>query len=99
VQLVAENAPFRVIDAHRALVSAPIDVFDPLLFACAKPQWQMLARVIATALGKQFERGARQAGDLVLFARARALAELGRLQWRGDLSTLRSCEVRLPPHP
>ncbi len=37
-----------------------------------------------------------QASDIPLAGRARVLAETGALEWRGDLSSLRTYEARLP---
>ena len=91
-RLRAENAPFRVV-AGQDLVSAPISFFDELLLSCAGTEWQKTARVIGAALLKS----EASVGDVVLLGRLRTLAAAGSLEARGDLSKMRSSEVRLPP--
>jgi hypothetical protein len=94
-RLKTENAPLRVL-GDGELVSAPLSFFDPLLLACATPQWQSTARIVGIALSDSLETSVLQTGDLVLCARARALADAGRLESRGDLSDLHKSELRLP---
>jgi hypothetical protein len=93
-QLERENAPLRVIEGEE-LVSAQIDYFDPMLLSFATSNWQKMALIVGKALG-EFYNGPYQTGDLVLAARLRALADDGQLEWRGDLSEIRACELRLP---
>lgn len=94
-RLMSENAPLRVI-GEGGLVSAPITHFDPLILACATPAWLKMAWVVGDALARSWEGDLHQTGDLVLAARARALAEAGALDWRGDLASLHACEIRRP---
>lgn len=95
-QLVAENASLRVVDQSLSLVSAPITFFDERLLAHATIEWKKMARMIGYTLASFADDGLSQTGDLVLAARALALAEAGALEWRGDLSNMQKCEVRLP---
>jgi hypothetical protein len=93
-RLRTENAPLRVLDAGE-LASAPLSFFDPLVLSSTTPDWQKAARVIGEALSDSWETSI-QTGDLLLWARARALAGAGRLEFRGDLSNIQNCELRLP---
>ncbi len=95
-RLQAENAPLRVL-SDQGLVSAPIDYFDAELLRHAAPEWQQpIALIAAYMLGEFHDTGRYQAGDLVLIARLADLAEAGALEWRGDLSVMRECSLRLP---
>ena len=94
-QLRRENAPLRVIDGDH-LVSAGIDHFDTLILSHARAEWQKMARIIGGMLGEFSETGIYQTSDLFLFARLADLAEEGQLEWRGDLSHMQNCELRLP---
>jgi uncharacterized protein DUF3658 len=97
-RLRAENAPLRVL-SEGELVSAPLSFFDPLLLSCATSEWQKAARVIGEALWESWESSnmsVMQTGDLLLCARARALANAGRLESRGNLFDIQKSEVRLP---
>jgi hypothetical protein len=94
-RLRAENAPLRVL-SEGELVSAPLSFFDALLLSCATPEWQKAARVIGEALWESSTASVLQTGDLVLCARARALADTGRLESRGDLFNIQNSELRLP---
>lgn len=94
-RLQAENAPLRVLSEGN-LVSAPITHFDELLLTFATSEWRKMAYLVGYSLGEQTEADIYQCGDLVLAARARALAKSGRLEWRGDLAEMRTSEVRLP---
>ena len=96
-QLLSDNAPLRVVDRDGSLTSAPISYFDPLLLSCATSAWQKMARIIGEALASFLDDGVHQTGDLVLYGRACVLAEGGSLEWRGDLSSMQACELRLPP--
>lgn len=90
-----ENAPFRVVGIN-GITSAPITYFDNLIFSCALDEWQKSARVIGKALAKDMDDEYYQTGDLVLFARLRKLVERGVLEGRGDMSEMRTSEVRRP---
>jgi hypothetical protein len=94
-RLRAENASLRVLSAGE-LVSAPLSFFDPLLLSCATPEWQKAARVIGGALWESSTASVLQVGDLVLCARARALAGAGLLESRVDLFDIQNSELRLP---
>ena len=95
-QLLVENAPLRVIDEQLSLASAPITYFDGVLLDCATAEWRKISRVVGEAMASSLADDIRQTGDLVLFPRAYELVEQGALEWRGDLSDVRKCEVRLP---
>ena len=95
-RLVAENASLRLIDGHD-LVSAPIDYFDPLLLGFIHQNWQKMALIVAKTLSKFMDDGEMQTDDLILSARLRHMAETGVLEWQGDLTHMRGCELRRPP--
>jgi hypothetical protein len=94
-QLQAENAPLRVIEAGK-LISAPITYFDAQLLGHATAHWQKMAMIVALTLSDFADAQVYQTGDLVLGARLADLAEEGVLEWRGDLASMRHCELRLP---
>jgi len=91
-RLRAENAPLRVI-SETGLSSAPITFYDEELLSYATPAWRKVARVVGESLANQREFA--QCGDLFLAARVRALAEVGRLEARGNPLKMRFSEVRL----
>lgn len=93
-RLVAEDAPFRIIDPRGELISAPMTAFDSILLEEAGSEWRKPAWLIGGAL--IHNKRLSQTNDFVLFARIVALAKTGALEWRGDLSSMRACEVRLP---
>jgi hypothetical protein len=94
-ELKLKNAPLRVI-AGTDLISAELDYFDSRLLGHATYEWQKIAFIVARLLFEFMETGVYQTGDLVLGARLADLAEAGKLEWRGDLSHMRRCELRLP---
>jgi hypothetical protein len=89
-RLRSDNAPFRVV-RNLELVSAPITVHDDVLLSFAGRDWRTSARVIGNAMGSGV-----MVGDAVLFGLLRRLVGEGRLEARGDFSTMRSSQVRLP---
>lgn len=95
--LVSENAPLRLIEKGE-LISAPIDYFDSLLLRLARPEWQKMALIIGQALVEFSDSDMHQTGDLLLHSRLCDLAEQGLLEWQGNLSVMRDCELRLPAH-
>jgi len=96
-QLVSEDAPLRIVDRQCALVSAPLTQFDALLLSCATAAWRNIGLVAGDAKATQLRGGFQPAAYFLLHSRAQRLAETGALEWRGDLSSLPDCEVRLPP--
>jgi hypothetical protein len=94
-QLQIEDAPLRVVSGED-LVSAPIDHFDDCLLGHATLEWQKTTRIVAGVLADFYDAGIYQAGDLVLGPRLADLAKAGTLEWRGDLSHMQRCELRLP---
>ena len=95
-RLQAEDAPLRVLGADGVPVSVSLDHFDADLLQHATAEWQKMALIVGTVLREFADNGLYQAGDIVLHARLADLAEAGVLEWRGDLSVMRGCEVRLP---
>jgi hypothetical protein len=93
-QLRADNAPFRVVDAE-GIHSAPITHFDEMVRSCVIPEWRKCTRVIGEALGKDWESGYHQVGDMELFSRLRKLVELGAVESDGDMSDMRQSRVRI----
>ena len=93
-RLREENAMFRLA-TPAGLVSAPEDVFDPLILKHVTSDWQRAARVVGDALGQQLDEPYRQVGDNMLWHRLQALADAGLVEGRGDMLTLRGSEVRL----
>jgi len=94
-KLRIENAPLRVINGGE-MVSAQMDYFDSHLLSHATSEWQKMSRIVGHTMGDFFDAGIYQTGDLVLGARLADLAEASKLEWRGDLSHMQRCELRLP---
>lgn len=94
-KLKEENAPLRII-REGELTSASLDVFDQTIMTFVSTKWQKLSRVIGEVLGAAWQEQCQQVGDGVLQARVRALVESGLLEGRGDLSSMREGQVRLP---
>jgi hypothetical protein len=93
-RLRSENAPFRIV-TEAGLVSAPVDCFDPLLLAQAKPEWQSVAEVIHYSIFADAFEHYDQVGNVMLRARLVALVGEGRLIADGDPAD-RSTRIRLP---
>jgi len=93
-RLRRENAPFRVIKGD-IVISASAEIYDDMLLSCLTADWRGAAHIIGGAIGRSIDDPGLQAGDLVLFGRLRKLIDAGKIEARSDLSTLRSCEVRL----
>jgi hypothetical protein len=94
-KLRIEDAPLRII-CGEDLISVPMTYFDDALLRLATREWQRMARIVAKVLDGYFSDGINQVSDIVLGARLAALAEAGKLEWKGDLSNMRQCELRLP---
>jgi len=92
-RLRTEDDALRVI-ADDGLESVPLSYFDELILSHAKPEWLKAARVVGGVLADHWSQDLCQVGDQVLWARIRALAAAGRLEYRGDLASLRTTEVR-----
>lgn len=93
-RLREENAAFRVVGPE-GITSAPITHFDNQILSCVKQEWQKSARVVGEVMGKE-DFNYLQTGDLVYFSRLQKLVETGRVESRGDMSKMRTGEVRLP---
>jgi Protein of unknown function/Domain of unknown function (DUF1835) len=91
-----ENAPLRVLDCGE-LVSAPVSYFDALLLSIATPEWGKMALIVGYALAETWEDDIAQIGASFLAARIRALADMGQLELRGDISAMRTTEMRRAP--
>ena len=96
-RLKSENAAFRVVDQVGGIYSQPITYFDPALIAAGSRRWRPIATLIGDVLSGFLNQSLNQASDAVLHSRIRILADLAIFDWRGDLSVLRACDVRLPP--
>lgn len=94
-KLKDENADLRVIESGE-LVSAEFTYFDDLLLSHATSHWRKMALIVGYTFGDFMDAEVYQTGDLVLAARLAAMAKAGHLEWRGDLSSMRNCELRLP---
>jgi Protein of unknown function/Domain of unknown function (DUF1835) len=92
-RLKEEDAALRIV-AATGLVSVPITYFDEMLRSCVTDQWLKCARVVGEALGRQMNEPYCQTGDLLLWARLRAIAEAGLVESRGDMSLIRESYVR-----
>lgn len=94
--LRSDNAPLRVIQ-NDMLTSAPITFFDDYLLSIPKREWRRSIAILSEASILQEEKWPyHQVGDRFLWVRLRQLALDGRLEYRGDLSSMRDSEMRLP---
>jgi hypothetical protein len=93
--LKEENSSLRVLTAA-GLVSAPISYFDSLILSFATDSWWKMAKLVGYVLVDFMDNNIHQTGDILIAARIQALAEAGKLEWRGDLYEMQKCEVRLP---
>jgi hypothetical protein len=93
-RLKEEDAPFRIV-TQAGLVSAPVDVFDPLLLERATPEWKSAARIVGDTMGYNGEPY-MQVGPVMLLTRLVALVDDGKLLADSDPWDMRSCRVRLP---
>ena len=93
--LRSENASLRVF-VNGKLVSGPLSFYDDRLLSYATHTWRKAARVVGETMASRFDSGLIEVGDLVLWARLRALVEAGQLEAKGDLLTMQTTEVRLP---
>ncbi|MDV6329947.1 DUF3658 domain-containing protein [Asticcacaulis sp. 201] len=88
-RLRRENAPLRVLTPD-GLVSAQMDYFDADLLKHATTNWDFDRTLVGKVMGDMmFDTfrdggGVFQCGDLVLFARVRALVQQGVLEGLGD---------------
>jgi hypothetical protein len=93
-RMKAENAPFRIV-TEAGLVSAPIDVFDPLLLERTTPEWKKVARTVGETMGYNSEPY-MQVGYLMLLTRLVTLVGDGKVLADGDPWDMHACQVRLP---
>lgn len=93
-RLRRENAPFRLV-SDEGIASAPITCFDNDVLSCVKKNWQKSARVIGEVMVRDWPMTYIQTGDRVYFSRLQKLVEAGIVESQGDISKMRSSEVRL----
>ena len=77
-------------------MSAQLSHFDDLLLSCASSGWRKMSLLIGQALTRSRKDDLHQTNDTVLHSRLCELAEMGALEWRGDLHSTQKCELRLP---
>jgi hypothetical protein len=95
-QLMIENAPIRVIDQRR-LISAPITIFDDDLLSSVTEHWQNAARIVGETMARLLLASpGRVVGNMLLWARVRALASEGVLEIVGE-GEERNSKVRRAP--
>jgi len=94
-QLISEDAPLRVIEGDK-LVSAPASFFDSLIMSCVTDGWRKTARVLSEVATSHWDDSIWQTNERFLQARMRFLAEIGRVEVRGETGRdFNSSEVRL----
>jgi pimeloyl-[acyl-carrier protein] methyl ester esterase len=77
------------------LTQADLQEMDRVLLAQAAGSWRKVARIVGTAIGEHSAR-IPDVPDVYYAQRVRHLAEVGKLESRGDLRYMRHSEVRLP---
>ncbi|SDO22636.1 DUF3658 domain-containing protein [Afipia sp. GAS231] len=93
-QLLAENAPLRVIKGG-VLVSAPISFFDSRLTSQVTNRWQNVWKVVGQTLVSGPD-DLIEYGDTFVMGRLRALVKSGQLEVQGELrDEVRDSRVRL----
>jgi hypothetical protein len=65
------------------------------MLSCAFPRWRKVAEIVGFAMDKLSAKYPKFS-DVFFAERIRVLAEQGRLESQGDLSSMRFSEVRLP---
>ena len=79
------------------MTKAPLSKIDPLLLSKTPADWTKAARVVGNAFQELLDDGLGRTGDMILFARLRALIITGRVEAKGDAKgQIHLCEVRLP---
>jgi hypothetical protein len=91
-EIVARKDLLRVFAGDR-IVSAKSDHFDAYVLSFAKPQWERAVRIIGNCLGNR-KNHKMMIGDAFFEWRLRGLIQCGQLEAQGDLSHMRSYQVR-----
>jgi hypothetical protein len=93
-QLLAENAPLRVIKGD-VLVSVPISFFDSRLMSQVTNKWQNVWKVVGQTLVSGPD-DVIEYGDTFVMGRLKALVKSGQLEIQGELGgEMRDSRVRL----
>lgn len=82
-ELQREAALLRIVE-DGALVSAPVDHYDPVLLNHAPSEWTDVARVVGSALGAAFDQQSYVNSDF-LFSRVPHLVASGAFECEGEL--------------
>jgi hypothetical protein len=82
-QLIAEDAPLRVIEGDR-LVSAPASFFDKLIMSYVTDSWRKTAKVLSEVATSHWDDNIWQTSDRFLQTRMRFLAKSGCVELRGE---------------
>lgn len=84
-------------------MSASINKLDALMLSHVTHQWRKMARIVGGTIQEltptqiaELHESYPPPLDLVFAERLKHLAEQGKLEWQGDLTTMRFCELRLP---
>jgi len=77
------------------LTEKEIEKIDDMILANAHSHWRKVARIVGTLMGSLGDRYS-EISIVFYVERIRALAEAGWLESQGDISHIRSSEVRLP---
>ncbi len=86
----ATDSLLRIIDAEGHVQHVSIDYFDPMLLSFITGEFQSAARIIGyTLVAIDFE-----IGDTFLNQRLKAMAQAGRIAFRGTLKEIRDYQVR-----
>lgn len=94
-RLQSENAPLRAQENGR-IVSAPIDYLDRRILSLVGTEWTKGARIVGNILGEDWDRCQAEKGDGFYWSRLLHLVKQREVEARGDLSTMRTTELRLP---
>jgi hypothetical protein len=69
---------------------------DSLLLSNVTMNWRKAARIVGSVFIQLVDEGLAQTGDMILFARLRALIKAGLIVANGNTNHVHLCEVRLP---
>lgn len=95
-RILRDERSFLRTIVEKRLVSVPDTYFDDLILSCATSDWAKSALIVGHALANSWEGDFSRVGDLILFSRVHALVRAGKLVAQGDLSLMRTSELRLP---
>jgi len=85
------------IRSQDGLCSAQINQYDSIILSFVTPDWRKMPRLVHDAMTHANENSIIQCRDIMISGRVLALIRAGVIEARGDLSHMRTTEIRLAP--